>query len=552
MKENTKTTKNIELTEIITNEKESKLNNENSKEDGSNDNNEKKTKQSQIDIYIPLILTAFIYMVINAANFMIQIDPDYLIKLNINIENTNLNSNKIILLKVSKYFIMTILIVNMLSKSLGYIITNIKIFQKKINYILLFFIGISIFCNVFLFFNKTTIKILFIIHIFFSFSSGLFFVPFIRINWSFLPFNEGLVSGAFNGFELFSIFFLSIINRFLELKYLFLINSFFYVVIFIMTIYLNHKYRGFFYGKISYLYFSLEQKNEKTDPNLVENLIKAEEDENNKKIKKSELKSSENSKTDEKMEQFDVDEEDGENNKENENDENKKIVLQNLLSDITSNRFILLLVSYLFLLLSNYIVSLIYLPFSVIFNLKMLLNSSIHLTIYVLIYSLSSLFFGISFDLKNIRYLIVRLILISSFSIILFFPTKYHSYFLDLLSIINAVSLSGIKTIIYPLVYREFFNTEGNYYLISIFLFAEIIIYILTPYLLQYFAFELTDFVIIFMTCMAMLLGGFFIMAKKLFPIITDTNDSYDINTKQGQGLKQLSLQDELPPLSKE
>lgn len=552
MKENTKTTKNIELTEIITNEKESKLNNENSKEDGANDNNEKKTKQSQIDIYIPLILTAFIYMVINAANFMIQIDPDYLIKLNINMENTNLNSNKIKLLKVSKYFIMTILIVNMLSKSLGYIITNIKIFQKKINYILLFFIVISISCNVFLFFNKTTIKILFIIHIFLSFSSGLFFVPFIRINWSFLPFNEGLVSGAFNGFELFSIFFLSIINRFLELKYLFLINSFFYVVIFIMTIYLNHKYRGFFYGKISYLYFSLEQKNEKTDPNLVENLIKAEEDENNKKIKKSELKSSENSKTDEKMEQFDVDEEDGENNKENENDENKKIVLQNLLSDITSNRFILLLVSYLFLLLSNYIVSLIYLPFSVIFNLKMLLNSSIHLTIYVLIYSLSSLFFGISFDLKNIRYLIVRLILISSFSIILFFPTKYHSYFLDLLSIINAVSLSGIKTIIYPLVYREFFNTEGNYYLISIFLFAEIIIYFLTPYLLQYFAFELTDFVIIFMTCMAMLLGGFFIMAKKLFPIITDTNDSYDINTKQGQGLKQLSLQDELPPLSKE
>ena len=102
------------------------------------------------------------------------------------------------------------------------------------------------------------------------------------------------------------------------------------------------------------------------------------------------------------------------------------------------------------------------------------------------------------------------------------------------------------------MVYREFFNTEGNYYLISIFLFAEIIIYFLTPYLLQYFAFELTDFVIIFMTCMAMLLGGFFIMAKKLFPIITDTNDSYDINTKQGQGLKQLSLQDELPPLSKE
>ena len=547
MKENSETQKNIELKDLITPDEESSQNIEKSNENESKDN---QTKQLQIYIYIPLILSAFIYMVLNISNFMIQIDPDYLLKTT-NFDNTSINSNKIKLNKSSQEFIMIISLVNMLSKALGYIITNIKIFKKKINYILLFFIGIAIFCNIFLFCNKTTIEIIFIIHIFLAFSSGLFFVPLLRINWSFLPFNEGLVSGAFNGFEYFSIFFLSLINRLLELKYLFLINSFFYLVIFIMIIYLNHKYKGFFYGKYSYLYFSLGQKNEKTDPNLVENLIKAEEDEKNKEKnkenKKEKLKNSEN---DEKMEQFETDKEDEESSKEN--DENKKVFLQNLLSDITSKRFILLIISYLFLLSSNYIISLIYLPFSIIFNLKMLLSSSIHLTIYILIYSLSSLFFGISFDLKSIRYLIDRLILLSLLSIVLFFPTKYYSYILDLLSIINAVCLSGIKAIIYPLVYREFFNSEGNYYLISIFLFAEIIIYFFTPIFLKYFAFEITDFIMIFISCMAMLLGGVFIMAKKLFPIFIVTNENYDINTKQGQGLIELSLQDELPPLSKE
>ena len=182
----------------------------------------------------------------------------------------------------------------------------------------------------------------------------------------------------------------------------------------------------------------------------------------------------------------------------------------------------------------------------------MFFSSSIHLTIYITIYCLSSLFFGISFDLKNVRYIIIRLISLSVLSILLFFPTKYFSYIIDLLSILNAVSLSGIKTIMYPLVYREFFNNEGNYYLISIFIFSEILVYTLTPILLKYFVSELTDFIMIFITCLAMLFGGFFIMFKKLFPIIIDSNDNYDISTKRGQGLKQLSLQDELPPLSKE
>ena len=55
---------------------------------------------------------------------------------------------------------------------------------------------------------------------------------------------------------------------------------------------------------------------------------------------------------------------------------------------------------------------------------------------------------------------------------------------------------------------------------------------------MKYFAFEITDFIMIFISCMAMLLGGVFIMAKKLFPIFTDTNENYDINAKQGQGIK--------------
>ena len=169
-----------------------------------------------------------------------------------------------------------------------------------------------------------------------------------------------------------------------------------------------------------------------------------------------------------------------------------------------------------------------------------------------MVYCISSIFFGILFDLRNVRFLINRIIALSFLSIFLFFPTKYFSYFLDLLSIINAICLSGIKSIMYPLIYREFFNNEGNYYLISIFLFSEILVYVLTPILLKYFAFDLADFIIIFITCIAMLFGGFFIMVKKLFPIIIDNNDTYDINTKRGQGLKQLSLQDELPELSKE
>ena len=559
MKVNNKNKKKQELKEIITDDKESN-NNDKDKDNNLNDNNnnEDKSKTFLINLYIPLIFSGFIYMILNSVNFLIQIEPDYLLKLNIDDQIINLNSNKIKINKFSKKFILTILLINILSKSFGHIITNIKILKKRIDIILLICISISFFCNLFLFLKKTTYNILFIIHIFFSFSSGFFFVPLIKINWTFLPFNEGLVSGVFNSFEYFSIIFLSLINKFVEFKYLLLINIIFNFIIFILTIYLKYKYKGFFYGKSSYLYFSLDEKSEKTDPDLVENLMTPEEGgddekENKKKkkiIKNSEDKDKDNESENENIEQFDTDKEDEENSKDIE--EKKSIFIQNLISDLSSKRFILLIITYLLLLFSNYIISLIYLPFSIIFNLKMFFNSSIHLTIYITIYCLSSLFFGISFDLKNIRYLIVRLISLSVLSILLFFPTKYFSYIIDLLSILNAVSLSGIKTIMYPLVYREFFNNEGNYYLISIFILSEILVYMLTPIILKYFVFELTDFIMIFITCMAMLFGGLFIMVRKLFPIIIDSSDNYDISTKRGQGLKQLSLQDELPPLSKE
>ena len=229
------------------------------------------------------------------------------------------------------------------------------------------------------------------------------------------------------------------------------------------------------------------------------------------------------------------------------------MLLQNLYSDITSQRFILLIITYFLLLFSNYILSLIYLPFSIIFELRMFLDSSNQLIIYIIIYFISSIFFGISFDLRMVRTLVVRLIFLTAITIILFFPTKYFSYFLDILSLLNSLCLSGIKAIIYPLVYREFFNNEENYYLISIFLLVEIIVYMITPFILKFIIFDIADFIMIFITCIGMLFGGYYIMTKKLFPlIIIDINENFDINTNKGKGLKQLHLQDELPPLSKE
>ena len=542
MKEKSKDKINKELKDKIKNSKDLNNDNEKDKADDSKDNNEDKSKQFKI--YIPLIISAFIYMILNSVNFLIQIEPDYIIKLNGNLDNTNLDAEKIKMNKFSKKIIMVILLINILSKSFGYLITNIKILKKRIDILILFSIGISFLFNIYLFLSKATSYIIFIMHIFFSFISGVFFIPLIKINWIFLPFNEGLVSGAFNSFEYFSIILLSLINKFLQLKYLILTNCILLFMIFILTLYLKYSFKGFFLGKSSYLYYSIGQNDVKSE--LEENLTNTEE-KSNDKVK---TKNSKDEDKEENYEQFDTDKED-ENNS-NDNEEHKAIFYQNLISDLSSKRFLLLIITYLLLLSSNYIISLIYLPFTIIFNLRMLFSSSIHLIIYFLIYCLSSLFFGVSFDLKNVRYLTVRLISLSVLSVLLFFPTKYFSYSIDILSILNAICLSGIKTIMYPLVYREFFNNEGNFYLISIFILSELFVYILSPIFLKYFVFELTEFIMIFITCISMLFGGFFILIKKLFPIIIDSTEKYDTNTKKGQGLKLLSLQDELPPLSKE
>ena len=74
---------------------------------------------------------------------MIQVEPNYLIKLNNNLENTKLDKNKTIINNTSKALIIWILFINILSKSLGYLILNTKLFNKKIDIFYLISIIIS-------------------------------------------------------------------------------------------------------------------------------------------------------------------------------------------------------------------------------------------------------------------------------------------------------------------------------------------------------------------------------------------------------------------------
>ena len=514
-----------------------------------NNNNKIKTKQSQLYFYVPLILSGFSYMCHNSLNYMIQIEPDYLLKLNNNLQSTKLDKNKTGINNTSKSLIMWTLFINILSKSLGHLILNTKALKNKIDILILISYGLSFFTNILFYFGNTETDIIFILHIFNAFTSGLFFVTLLRLNWSFLPLNEGFVSGVFISFEYFSIVHLALFYKVVEFKYLFVINDIYIILAFICIFFIKYKFKGFYLGKSSDLDYNLDQKEKNVDKNLEENLIKIKEDEKKNEIVNE--KENKKEKKEEKIEQFETDNKEEENSVEN--NERFNIFIQNLYADITSYRFILLIITYFLLLFSNYILSLIYLPFGIIFDLRMFFDSSNQLIFYIIIYFMSSIFFGISFDLKMVRTLVIRLILLSIVTIILFFPTKYFSYFLDVLSLLNAICLSGIKSIIYPLVYREFFNNEENYYLISIFLLVEIVIYIITPFILKLFIFDIADFIMIFITCIGMLFGGYYIMTKKLFPlIIIDTNGNYDLNTKKGQGLKQLHLQDELPPLSKE
>ena len=528
---------------------EEKKDNDILKEPEYNNNNKIKTKQSQLYFYVPLILSGFSYMCHNSLNYMIQIEPDYLLKLNNNLQSTKLDKNKTGINNTSKSLIMWTLFINILSKSLGHLILNTKSLKNKIDILMLISYSLSFFINILFYFGNTETDIIFILHIFNAFTSGLFFVTLLRLNWSFLPLNEGLVSGVFISFEYFSIVHLALFYKVVEFKYLFVINDIYIILAFICIFFIKYKFKGFYLGKSSDLDYNLDQKGKNVDKNLEENLIKIKEDEKKNEIVNE--KENKKEKKEEKIEQFETDNKEEENSVEN--NERFNIFIQNLYADITSYRFILLIITYFLLLFSNYILSLIYLPFGIILDLRMFFDSSNQLIFYIIIYFMSSIFFGISFDLKMVRTLVIRLILLSIVTIILFFPTKYFSYFLDVLSLLNAICLSGIKSIIYPLVYREFFNNEENYYLISIFLLVEIVIYIITPFILKLFIFDIADFIMIFITCIGMLFGGYYIMTKKLFPlIIIDTNGNYDLNTKKGQGLKQLHLQDELPPLSKE
>ena len=503
--------------------------------------NKIKSRQSQLYFYIPLIFSSFTYMSLNSLNFMIQIEPDYLSKINTDLQITKLDKNKTNINNTSQKLIMWILFINILSKSIGYLVLNTKLFIKKIDILIMISNIISFSINLLLFFRKIETNLIFIFHLFNAFSSGLFFVTLLRLNWSFLPLNEGLTCGFLTSFEYFSIIYMALSYKILEFKYLFLINSISCVLSILATIFIKFKFKGFYLGKSSDLEYNIEPKENNFDKSLEENLIK---------IKESEIKE-EKEENEEKIQQFDTDIKGDESSVEN--NEKYSAFLQNLYADITSYRFVLLLITYFLLLFSNYILSLIYLPFGIIFDLKMFLDSSNQLILYIFIYFVSSIIFGISFDLKMVRTIVIILIFLSAGTIILFFPTKYFSYFLDLLSVFNAVCLSGIKSIIYPLVYREFFNNEENYYLISIFLLVEIIVYMFTPFLIEICIFNVADFIILFITCICMLFGGYYIMTEKLFPlIIIDTNANYDINTKKGQGIKQLHMQDELPPLSKE
>lgn len=549
----------IEIKIETENEKDKEINEETKDNDILKEpeyNTKIKIKQSQLYFYVPLVLSGFSYMCNNSLNYMIQIEPDYLLKLDNNLLNTKLDKNKTSINNTSKSLIMWILFINILSKSLGHLILNTKSLKNKIDTLIIISYSLSFFTNILFYFGNIETDLIFILHIVNAFTTGLFFVTLLRLNWSFLPLNEGLVSGIFTSFEYFGIVHLSFFYKVVEFKYLFVINDIYIILAFICIFFIKYKFKGFYLGKSSDLDYNLDQKEKNGDKSLEENLIKIKEDEKKEDIineKNVKEEREEKEEKEEKIEQFETDNNKEEEENNVENNERFNIFLQNLYADITSYRFILLIITYFLLLFSNYILSLIYLPFGIIFDIRMFFDSSNQLIFYIIIYFISSIFFGISFDLKMVRTLVIRLIFLSMMTIILFFPTKYFSYFLDVLSLLNALCLSGIKSIIYPLVYREFFNNEENYYLISIFLLVEIIIYILTPFILKLFIFDIADFIMIFITCIGILFGGYYIMTKKLFPlIIIDTNGNYDLTTKKGQGLKQLHLQDELPPLSKE
>jgi len=155
---------------------EEKKDNDILKEPEYNNNNKIKTKQSQLYFYVPLILSGFSYMCHNSLNYMIQIEPDYLLKLNNNLQSTKLDKNKTGINNTSKSLIMWTLFINILSKSLGHLILNTKTLKNKIDILILVSYSLSFFTNILFYFGNTETDIIFILHIFNAFTSGLFFV----------------------------------------------------------------------------------------------------------------------------------------------------------------------------------------------------------------------------------------------------------------------------------------------------------------------------------------------------------------------------------------
>jgi hypothetical protein len=215
---------------------------------------------------------------------MIQIEPDYLLKLNNILQSTKLDKNKTSINNTSKSLIMWTLFINILSKSLGHLILNTKALKNKIDILILISYSLSFFTNILFYFGNTETDIIFILHIFNAFTSGLFFVTLLRLNWSFLPLNEGLVSGVFISFEYFNIVHLALFYKVLEFKYLFVINDIYIILAFICIFFIKYKFKGFYLGKSSDLDYNLDQKEKNVDKNLEENLIKIKEDEKKNEI----------------------------------------------------------------------------------------------------------------------------------------------------------------------------------------------------------------------------------------------------------------------------
>ena len=153
-------------------------------------NNKMKIKQSQLYFYVPLVLSGFSYMCHNSLNYMIQIEPDYLLKLDNNLLNTKLDKNKTSINNTSKSLIMWILFINILSKSLGHLILNTKSLKNKIDTLIIISYSLSFFTNILFYFGNIETDLIFILHIVNAFTTGLFFVTLLRLNWSFLPLNE--------------------------------------------------------------------------------------------------------------------------------------------------------------------------------------------------------------------------------------------------------------------------------------------------------------------------------------------------------------------------